>query len=369
MKNNLLRLILLLSVANSQAQNVGIGTATPSANLEVKNSLKSVLKISSTDYLDSSHLIFSNRNGNSGTDMILAHDKEIGLKFSSKSDLASKNVDNIMMITASGRVGIRNNSPAYPLDLNGDMNLNGNLSLKGSSGLQGQVLGVNSTGQNQWVDVGDLKHSWLITGTSAVSFPVPAGVSFMVVEQWGGGGGGGEPGGGASGTYARYTFNTTLISSLAIKNGIGGAPGTPGTSGTVQGYTTTGGTTATFVTGGGGGSVVTVSVGQPSLPNNYFLSATSPLIGYLAMPGKGGKTVLIQGNFNFGGDGGDAVLDIANGGNGSSFYLDMYSPNNNRVFARNGVGLFSSGGGGGLNEFPIINRGAKGGDGVTILRW
>ena len=57
----------LINIVN--AQNVGIGTTTPQEKLEIKNALRSTLRISSTNFSDTTELLLSNRNNsNSGTD-------------------------------------------------------------------------------------------------------------------------------------------------------------------------------------------------------------------------------------------------------------------------------------------------------------
>jgi hypothetical protein len=55
-----------------------------------------------------------------------------------------------MAIDATGNVGINNLSPAYKLDVNGDVNLTGLLRVNGSAGTTGQVLSSNGGSDPTW---------------------------------------------------------------------------------------------------------------------------------------------------------------------------------------------------------------------------
>ena len=57
-----------------------------------------------------------------------------------------------MIIDASGDVGIGNLSPAYRLDVTGDINLTNTLRVNGSPGTAGQVLMSNGASDPQWSD-------------------------------------------------------------------------------------------------------------------------------------------------------------------------------------------------------------------------
>ncbi|MBL0358623.1 MAG: hypothetical protein IPP72_17955 [Chitinophagaceae bacterium] len=352
-------------------QNVGIGTTTPGATLEIKKPSLNELKISSASYNDTSRIILSNRlNNSAGTDMLITSLQEKGLRISSKSDLNENNNDSILSITPQGKVGINTKAPGESLDVSGNINYTQNLKVGGNAGAAGQVLGVNSAGKNEWVDIGDYKYSRMVTSTTSTTITVPAGVSRMTVEQWGAGGGGGSAGGGGSGCYSRYTFDVSLIQSFTIVNGTGGAAQTSsseavnGTNGSVSINLTSGGV-INYLTNGGI-SAKYGKVGQPNVPINY--TTGSILVGYLGMPGKRGQIVRYDNNYQFGGDGGDAVMGIADGGSGSQFYFDG-NPSLTSVYSTNGAGVYSSGGGGGANNLPITVYGAAGGNGVTVLRW
>ncbi len=137
-----------------QAQNVGIGTTTPQTRLELKDTIKSQLMISSKFYNDTSQLIFRNRDIiNQGTDIILSSNRELGLRVSSKSDLSANTNDSILQITPQGRLGINISLPQEKLDVRGNINLTGTIKVDKDGGADGQVLRSNGNGTMQWDNI------------------------------------------------------------------------------------------------------------------------------------------------------------------------------------------------------------------------
>jgi hypothetical protein len=151
MKKQLLLIITLLPFM-ANAQNVGIGTSTPSEKLEIKNPLRSTLKISAGSLADTTQLILSNSGSTAGfyTDFSIKSVKEEGLFFSSQSDFISYNSANSLVIRPQGNIGIGNSIPSYKLDVNGDINTTGKLRLNGNPGTAGQVLTSNGTADPTW---------------------------------------------------------------------------------------------------------------------------------------------------------------------------------------------------------------------------
>ncbi len=158
-------LFCLLIINTANAQNVGIGTQTPQGKLEVKNALRSSLRISSTDFSDTTELLLSNRNSsNSGTDFSIKSIREEGLYVSSLSDLPGNNVANLLVIRPGGNVGV-GTIPLYKFHVNGNSRFNGLFQMDGlnlfefGAGVSGKELnagkiGYNAFGQNALTFVG-----------------------------------------------------------------------------------------------------------------------------------------------------------------------------------------------------------------------
>jgi hypothetical protein len=170
MKKQLLLMFLLWSFF-VHAQNVGVGTTTPAEKLEVKNPLRSTLKISSASFSDTSELLLANRNlGNSGTSFSIKNIREEGLFFSSLSDLASNTNPNSLIIKPNGNVGIGiiptskfhvngNSLFAGNTDVNGTLKLQGLNLFEFGAGISGKEInagkvGYNAFGQNALTFVG-----------------------------------------------------------------------------------------------------------------------------------------------------------------------------------------------------------------------
>lgn len=135
------------------AQRVGIGTTDPASKLEIKDTSRTRLTISSANYEDSSQLVFKNRNAiNQGTEMMLSANKEQGIRISSSSDLPRNTHDSIMQITPQGKVGINVKSPSELLDVNGNINLTGAIKINTNGGKEGQLLKSNGDGTMAWSD-------------------------------------------------------------------------------------------------------------------------------------------------------------------------------------------------------------------------
>ncbi|MEO7461925.1 MAG: hypothetical protein ABIT96_04310, partial [Ferruginibacter sp.] len=135
MKRLFLSTIIYIISSNAQSQNVGIGITTPIAKLEVMNPIKSTIRISSTNYTDTSSLVLSNRTlFGAGTDFILSSNQETGLNISSASDLAGNVNPSILFLNPQGNVGVGNANPLNKLDIGGNLNIAGALKVGGSSG-------------------------------------------------------------------------------------------------------------------------------------------------------------------------------------------------------------------------------------------
>jgi hypothetical protein len=228
MQKIFLPLIICFFSIKANAQNVGIGTTTPTSNLEVKKAIKSTIRISSNDYTDTSQLIFSNVNpSNLGTEMRMTNITETGIRFSSKSDITTKNKDTILQITPEGNVGVRTATPQYPLDVKGNMNVTGELRTNGVAGQEGQFLRSNGNGTMSWVGSERFEkfRVYRNDGTAtnvAHAFSIPSGVTEVAVEIWGAGGQANTSGGAASGGYIYAIIPVSGFTSMTLNVGAGG---------------------------------------------------------------------------------------------------------------------------------------------------
>ena len=78
MKKQLYLFVLLTCPLFITAQNTGIGTTTPTEKLEIKNPLRSTLKITSGGLADTTQLILSNSASGVGTDFSIKSMREDG---------------------------------------------------------------------------------------------------------------------------------------------------------------------------------------------------------------------------------------------------------------------------------------------------
>ena len=168
-------IILLISFPFlSFAQNVGIGTTTPSEKLEVKNVLRSTAKISSNGFNDTTELLLSNRtSGNIGTDFSIKNIREEGLFFSSLSDIPGNTNSNSLIIKPGGNVGIGIvPAAANKFHVNGVSNFNGLLKLEGlnlvefGAGVAGKEVNAGKVGYNAF---GTTALTFVGAGTNATN--------------------------------------------------------------------------------------------------------------------------------------------------------------------------------------------------------
>src|SRR5262245_37665808 len=121
-------LVLQTTVLNSFSQNVGIGTTSPSEKLEIRNPLRSTIKLSSNSFIDTTELLLSNRSiANQGTDFSIRSVREEGLSFSSLSDLLGNTSFYSFVIKPNGNIGINTYNPSQRLEVNGNSYFNGNV--------------------------------------------------------------------------------------------------------------------------------------------------------------------------------------------------------------------------------------------------
>jgi hypothetical protein len=132
---------------------VGISTSTPLGKLQINgftSATKPLLYLVDSTQNSNGRIFFSNQQN---TGWIGLH----GVSFSSNSSdhFLDIRTDSSIIATfaGNGKLGVRNLSPAYELDVNGDINLTGKLRVNGNTGLTGQYLRSNgSTTDASWAD-------------------------------------------------------------------------------------------------------------------------------------------------------------------------------------------------------------------------
>jgi hypothetical protein len=219
------------------AQNVGIGTTAPTGRLQINHRTTGTatgLRLVDSAVATAGSIEF--RNIGFARRMLLSGFSESNFNNGQYLDIQSDSMY-VASFRGNGTVGIRNSTPAYPLDVTGDINTTGALRVGGNAGAEGQVLRSNGNGTMAWSDVTEYKNfnRFLFTTTGAIqNWVVPAGVTRVKAEAWGGGGYGthiflltGETSGagGGGGGYVCAYFTVTPGETLNIIVGAGGTSG------------------------------------------------------------------------------------------------------------------------------------------------
>ncbi len=362
------------------AQNVGVGTATPQARLEVRDTAKTRVTINSKHYVDTTQLILSNRTAaNLGTDMIISANSERGIRISSLSDLSGNTHDSIITLTPQGRVGINNSTPAERLDVRGSMNITGTIKANGNAGAPNQLLMQDGLGNLAWGNLSQYKNFETYRTPGASTWTVPAGVTNILVELTGGGGGGNIHGGGGGGGYILAQFDVTPGALLNYTVGAG-------SSGSAGGNTLEAGSTiftVGTVTLTAQGGLATTFDNATKLFNSdggVFFITPATFRNFLGIHGSTGlpnritfqqKSATSFFEISSDGDGGGPGYCRTCTGKGSYFAYDIaaaaiYRQANNEFRIPAGAG---GGGGYSLNSFGGFGGGGAGRDGIVIIHY
>jgi hypothetical protein len=380
MKKQFYFLLLLSLPFFIQAQNVGIGTATPISNLEVKNPSRATTTISSTNFNDTSQLVLKNRNAfDQGTDMILSSNREQGIRIKSNSDLSNNTHDSIMLLTPQGRVGLNNTNPQEALDVRGNINVSGSIKANGIEGAPNQLLMKDDLGNMTWGDIGDYKNIETYFAAGAFSWVVPANVTKIMVEMIGGGAGGLQYGGGAGGGYMRFLYNVTPATTLNFVVGAGGA-GSGSSSAPAGGNTTfSDGTITLYAMGGSTTTYDAATKTFVSTGGNIQLS-TLLFRNFISSSGVAGQTNKIS----FEQKSPTSFFEISEGGHGGGAgncrtcigrgaYI-AYDIAGTAVYIKSNAEIsraFGTGGGGGhiLSSVGGFTGGGSGTNGAVIIHY
>lgn len=131
------------------AQNVGIGTNAPLAQLQINHRSSTrpgiLLMDSTANY--SGHLHFQHQANT--RKMIVQGFSASNYSVGQFLDIRSDSVF-VATFKGNGFMGIRNTNPAYALDVAGDINATGTIRLSGNPGNNGQVLTSSGTADPVW---------------------------------------------------------------------------------------------------------------------------------------------------------------------------------------------------------------------------
>jgi hypothetical protein len=258
---------------------------------------------------------------------------------------------NLFVDTTTSNVGIGTTTPAYNLDVTGDINFTGSLYQNGVAFSGGGGTATASGGDT----VSGSVHQFTTSGV----FVVEGGnlnIEYLII---GGGGGGGFNHGGGGGAGQYITGTTTLSPGVyPIIIGLGGNGG--GRTGNPSDHGANGGPTTAFgiraIGGGGGGTRSNITeVGEHYYPGSSDGGATQGQIGWSGGSGGGGAGTGVQNShsYSLGGSGAASTGDAYIEGN-TSFPGGYKGGRGSSVTTAINAG--HGGGGGGA--------GSAGGDGV-----
>lgn len=356
MKKVFLLMFILIIALSLTAQYVGIGTTTPQSKLQInhRSSTAPGLKLVDSATNFGGVLQFQNVNFSSG--MRISGFSQSNFNNGHYIDFLSDSITGVTF-KGNGFTGIRNLDPAYPLDVNGDINTTGSIRVNGTDGAAGQVLMKNDNGDLSWQYPEEFRNinSFVTPGTG--TWIVPAGVTRIKVELWGGGAAGASFSSGGAGAYIMSILSVAPAQTWSYTVGAGGS-GSPGASGTASIFSRA--ASGITLTAGGG-----TSFGSPSLFSaagtvSFFgLQGQAGTVGSVSFQSSGGINYRVYQNA----PGGNAPRTTNTGGqSGTAVYTITGGTLTDSFFGGNGAQPGGGGGGG-------ANSGVSGGHGMVVVYW
>lgn len=329
--------------------NVGVGTNNPATPLEVSGAVTDLLKLTSTTggagnkaYIDFQTFNGAGINGRIGTADMGSNNGSLIFETGNAGTISTVTTER-MRILNNGNIGIGTTTPTYALDVNA-----------GTSAFRVTTTGGAAVSGGTVTTSGAYT---IVTFTSSGTFTPGGSGTIDVLVVGGGGGGGARHGGGGGGGGVVYASGVSVSNQgYAITVGAGGIPGVYSSNNT--GYGGNGGNSifpgVTTAIGGGGGKTYDCCGGSGgSGGGGAGQSNTAGLAGTAGQGNSGGNGGTNPSGGGGGGAGGAgaSVSGASNGGAGGVGISNSIT----------GTAVYYGGGGGGGGEVGFV--GGAGGNG------
>ena len=147
-------LILCIATYTANAQNVGVGTNSPTGRLQINHNSSTTNGLLIVDSSASRTGLIAFKNANQNQTMML-HGYNGGNSFQQQYIDIRNDSTFIATFQGNGRLGIKNTSPVEALDVTGNINVTGTIKANGITGESGQVLTSNGSGGMLWSNLSE----------------------------------------------------------------------------------------------------------------------------------------------------------------------------------------------------------------------